>query len=172
MKMADGGFRPAFNVQFASTNIGKVIIGVDVSKSGSDQKQTLGMIKQVEKRYNQLPGKWLQDSGYRNKAELDKVGKTYKSCKIYMPVKESEANKGDMKRSDESEVSREWRERMGTEEAKEIYKERAETAEYANAQARNHGLKQFLVRGLFKVKCVALIYALTHNMIIALNSVN
>lgn len=171
MKMADHGFRPAFNVQFATTNKGKGIIGVDVSKSGSDQKQTLGMIKQVETRYGEVPKKWLQDGGYNNKAELEKTGKAYKGCQIYMPVKETGANKEGLhaRRSDDSEVLGEWRERMGTEEAKEIYKERAATAEYANAQARNHGLQQFLVRGLPKVKCVALIYALAHNMSIALN---
>jgi transposase len=171
MKMADHGFRPAFNVQFATTNKGKGIIGVDVSKSGSDQKQTLGMIKQVETRYGYVPKKWLQDGGYNNKAELEKTGRAYKNCKIYMPVKETEANKGNLhtRQLDDSEVLGEWRERMGTEEAKEFYKERAATAEYANAQARNRGLQQFLVRGLPKVTCVALIYALAHNMIIALN---
>jgi transposase len=171
MKMPDHGFRPAFNVQFASANKGKGIVGVDVSKSGSDQKQTLGMIQQVEKRCGIVPDKWLQDGGYNNKAELEKTGKNYKNCKIYMPVKETETNKGDLytRRSDDGEVLGEWRERMGTKEAKEIYKERAATAEYVNAQARNHGLQQFLVRGLHKVKCVALIYALAHNMSIALN---
>jgi transposase len=171
MKMADHGFRPAFNVQFATTNKGKAIIGVDVSKSGSDQKQTMGMIKQVEKRYGQVPEKWLQDGGYSNKTELEKTGRTYKNCKIYMPVKETKTNKEELhtRRADEGKIMGELRERMGTKEAKEIYKERAATAEYANAQARNHGLRQFLVRGVTKAKCVALIFALAHNMNIALN---
>jgi transposase len=172
MKMADGGFRPAYNVQFATTNKGKAIIGVEVSKSGSDQKQTLGMIKQVETRYGQVPEKWLQDGGYNNKTELDKTGKAYKSCKIYMPVKEVETKKEDphKRRLDDTEVTAEWRERMGTEEAKELYKERAATAEYVNAQARNCGLQQFLVKGMSKVKSVVLIYAIAHNMSIALNA--
>jgi hypothetical protein len=56
-----------------------------------------------------------------------------------------------------------WRERMGCDAAKAIYKERAATAECANAQARNRALKQFVVRGLEKVKAIAL-YALAHNM--------
>ena len=58
-----------------------------------------------------------------------------------------------------------WRQRMGGDEAKKIYKQRAATAECANAQARNRGLTQFVVRGLEKVKVVALWHALTHNMI-------
>ena len=58
-----------------------------------------------------------------------------------------------------------WRERMGTEEAKEIYKDRAATAECVNAIARNRGLQQFRVRGLIKVKAILLWHALAHNLI-------
>jgi hypothetical protein len=54
---------------------------------------------------------------------------------------------------------------MGTEQATMIYRERAATAECANAQARNRGLRQFVVRGLDKVRVVALWHALTHNMV-------
>jgi hypothetical protein len=46
-------------------------------------------------------------------------------------------------------------------DAKTIYKERAATAECANAQARNRGLTQFLVRSMDKVKTIALWHALT-----------
>ena len=68
-------------------------------------------------------------------------------------------------RADDSPAVAEWRKRMATDEAKEIYKQRASTAECSNAQARNRGLQRFLVRGLRKVKAVALWYALAHNMI-------
>lgn len=170
MKMADHGFRPAYNVQFATTNKGKGIIGVEITKSGSDQKQTLGMIKQVESRYGIVPEKWLQDAGFNNFEELKKVCCLYKNCKIYMPVVETKKYKDDLysRIPDDTNESAEWRERMGTREGKETYKGRAETAEYSNAQARNHGLKQFLVKGMEKVKCVTLIIALAHNMAIAL----
>jgi hypothetical protein len=53
---------------------------------------------------------------------------------------------------------------MGTQAAKEIYKERAATAECVNAQARNRGLHQFTVRGLKKVKAIATWFAIAHNM--------
>ena len=57
-----------------------------------------------------------------------------------------------------------WRVRMGTPEAKEIYKDRASTAECVNAISRNRGLRQFLVRGLLKVRAVALWFAIAHNL--------
>jgi transposase len=164
MKMADQGFRPAYNVQYATTNKGKAIIGVDVSKSGSDQKQTLKMVRQVEERYNFIPNKWLQDGGYNNHSEYENFVKIYKNCTIYMPAKES------TKIEDESEPLKKLRERMATDEAKKLYKERSSTAEYANAQARNHGLYQFLVRGINKVRNVALLFALAHNVEIFIRS--
>ena len=58
-----------------------------------------------------------------------------------------------------------WRERMGTETAKEIYRDRASTAECVNAQARNRGLLRLLVRGLRKVKAIALWFAIAHNVV-------
>lgn len=58
-----------------------------------------------------------------------------------------------------------WRARMGTDEARAIYKERAATAECVNAQARNRGLTRPLVRGLGKVGAVAALHALAHNMV-------
>jgi len=171
MKMACGGFRPAYNVQFASTNKGKAIVGVNITKNGTDQKQTLNMIDQVESRFGIIPEKWLQDAGYENQAELNKSGEKYKNCKIYMPVKLTEKNKNNPheRLPKDSEIAAEWRERMGTECAKEIYKERASTAEFVNAQSRNKGLQQFLVRGTEKVTCVAFLYAIVQNMTIALN---
>jgi hypothetical protein len=57
-----------------------------------------------------------------------------------------------------------WRERMCTDEVKELYKERAAVAECVNAQARNRNLVQLPVRGLKKVKAVATLYALAHNL--------
>ena len=53
---------------------------------------------------------------------------------------------------------------MGTAEAQTIYKERAATAECVNALARQRGLQQFRVRGLAKVRTVAVWFALAHNL--------
>jgi Transposase DDE domain len=57
-----------------------------------------------------------------------------------------------------------WRQRMGTETAKETYKLRAATAEWVNAGARQRGMVQATVRGRQKVLAVALLQALVHNL--------
>ena len=57
-----------------------------------------------------------------------------------------------------------WRQRMGGEAAKAVYKERAATAECVNAQCRNRGLLRFLVCCIEKAKADGLWHALAHNM--------
>jgi len=61
MKMADGGFRPAFNVQFATTADSRVIVGVEVTNSGSDSGLVGPMLDQVEERFGVRPSEALVD---------------------------------------------------------------------------------------------------------------
>ncbi|HEX7435258.1 MAG TPA: transposase, partial [Caldimonas sp.] len=65
---------------------------------------------------------------------------------------------------DDSEALASWRRRMASPEAKEIYKQRAATAECVNAQARNPGLLRMPVRGLAKVRSVVGLFVLAHNL--------
>ena len=58
-----------------------------------------------------------------------------------------------------------WRQRMATGEAKAVYRGRGSTAEWANAQVRQHGVSQFTVRGLAKVTTVMLMVAVAHNLL-------
>jgi Transposase DDE domain/Transposase domain (DUF772) len=167
MKMGDGGFRPAFNVQFATATDSHVITGVEVTNSGGDQGQMAPMVEQHQTRYGETPDEILVDGGFVKKEDIDTVSAPQGSTTVFSPVMKSKDPNRDAHepRSDDSPAVAEWRRRMATNEAKEIYKQRASTAECSNAQARNRGLQRFLVRGLRKVKAVALWYALAHNLL-------
>lgn len=162
MKMANGGFSPAYNVQFATDTGSQVIVGVDVINAGFDYGQIVPMMRQLFKRYGKMASEWLADPGYRKIDDIEKATILNKNCKIYIPLMESQSGKIPTK---ESKEAKEWRQRMEQKEAKVIYRERAATAECVNAIAKSRGLQQFLVRGLEKVQCVALIYAITHNVV-------
>ena len=166
MKMGDGGFRPAFNVEFATDTASQVITGVDVVNSGSDQGQMPPMVEQHRQRYDQTPDEMLVDGGFAKRADIEKVSSPPDGTVVYAPVQKPKKDTRDphLPRPDDSDVVAEWRVRMGTDEAKVIYKERASTAECVNAIARNRGLRQFLVRGLAKVRAVILWFALAHNL--------
>jgi transposase len=165
MKMADGGFRPAYNVEYGTTCNGQVVVGVDVVTVGSDQGQMPPMLDQIEGRFKQRPKAVLVDGGFANLEDIEDVQSGGK-CEVFAPVakpKKDTVDRHEPKATDSEEVAR-WRKRMGTNQAKEIYKERGATAECVNAQARNRGLQQFKVRGLEKVKSVATWFAIAQNM--------
>jgi hypothetical protein len=168
MKMADGGFRPAYNAQFASDCDAQVIVGVEVSTSGSDMAQLAPMVDQVEQRLGQVPAQWLVDGGFPAHEQLDAVAP---KTEVYAPVPQPRAKKDGSdidqdphqpKPGDSAAVAM-WRQRMDSDEAREIYKLRA-TAECVNAQARNRGLQRLPVRGRAKARCVVLLFALAHNL--------
>ena len=164
MKMADGGFRPAFNGQFAADTESQVIVGVEVTNEGSDQGQMKPMLEQIVERYEQVPAEYLVDGGFANHDAIEYASE--RGSTVYAPVpKPKDATRDPHARlpTDSNDIG-DWRERMGTDEAKSIYKDRAATAECVNAIARNRGLQQFRVRSRRKVKTVLLWYALAHNM--------
>jgi hypothetical protein len=166
MKMGDGGFRPAFNVQLATATASQVISGVEVTNSGGDQGQLAPMVEQHQERYEEKPQEMLVDGGFVKKADIDQVSPPQGGTTVYAPVMESKDPNRDphTPRDDDSPAVAQWRQRMATDEAKAIYRQRAATAECVNALARNRGLQRFLVRGLRKVKAIALWYALAHNL--------
>ena len=164
MKMADGGFRPAYNVQLATTTDSQIIVGVEVNNCGSDVGQLSPMLDQVQQRYEQGPAEWLADGGFTRDADIEDAHR--RGTTVYAPVRHPRDSSRDphVALPDDSEALGRWRQRMGSEEAKHIYNQRAATAECVNAIARGRGLRQFVVRGLRKVKAVALWYALAHNL--------
>lgn len=164
MKMGDGGFRPAFNVEFATDTASQVIVAVDVINTGSDMGQMPPMIDQIEKRFDRRPDEYLVDGGFAKKPDIEACAA--KGMTVYAPVQKPKSKDRPVEEKCEGDTPgvAAWRARMQSEEAKTIYKERASTAECVNAQARNRGLRQFLVRGLRKTRAVTLWYVLAHNM--------
>jgi len=169
MKMGDGGFRPAFNVQFATTtDAARVIVGVDVTARGSDMGETTPMLAQIEARTGVRPAELLVDGGYAQHAALDAAAA--QGTTVYAPLPRPRA--GDTPRdphaprAGDSAAVAAWRARMGTDTAKAIYPQRAATAETVNADAKTHrGLDRLAVRGRDKVLGAACLVALTYDIL-------
>jgi transposase len=168
MKMGDGGMRPAVNVQFATDTESRIITGVDVGNVGGDMGLMSPMIEQHKDRYGQSPGEMLVDGGFASREDIDSASRAEPPTVVYAPVQKSRKEEGKNcyeRQPADTDAVAQWRQRMSTPEAKEIYKQRASTAEWSNAMARNRGMQQFLVRGLEKVKAVVLWFALAHNLV-------
>jgi transposase len=168
MKMPDGGMRPAVNVQFATDTDSGMITGADVGNVGSDMGQMAPMIDQHTDRYGGPPGAMLVDGGFASRDDIDSASTAEPPTIVYAPVQTSRKDRDTKcyeRQPADTDAVAQWRQRMATAEAKEIYKQRASTAEWTNALARNRGMQQFLVRGLEKVKAVVLWFALAHNLV-------
>ena len=175
MKMPDGGFRPAFNIQFATTtDAARAIVGVSVTNRGSDQGQATTMLEQIEARTGVRPTELLVDGGYPSHDAI--VQATAAGVTLYAPVpkpriKASEASvqppiDPHLPKPDDSDAVAAWRVRMGTDDAKQIYKQRAATAETVNADAKAHrGMAATALRGLDKVTGSACLFVLTYNIL-------
>ncbi len=166
MKMADNGFRPAMNVQFASDGDKQLVVSVDVTSQGSDSGLMKPMYEDVCERYSTIPERYLIDGGFSKKSDITELEKN--GTQVYAPLynEEKQLESGQdpyAARPGESQEMTAHRERMGTTEAKEAYKRRSAIAEFPNADCRNRGLYQFRVRGLIKAKAQTLWHVLAFN---------
>jgi transposase len=169
MKMPNGGYNPAVNVQLASDTVSRAIVGVEVSNEGSDSAGlSEPMRQQVEQRTGQVVQQHLMDGGYLRNEDLERAHAA--GAELFVPPKparnpsrrghELEPKPGD------SEAVLDWKKRMASEQGKKLYKLRASTSETINADLRTYrGLSQLTVRGLKKAKCVALWCALAYNVL-------
>jgi hypothetical protein len=76
MKMPDGGFRPAGNVQFSTTtDAARAIVGVSVTDrgEGQGQGQATPMLEPIEARTGVRPTELLVDGGYSNHDAIDQA---------------------------------------------------------------------------------------------------
>ena len=164
MKMADGGFRRAFNAQLAVDTATQLIAGVDLVNIGSDMGQMVPMHEQIEQRYGRTPEHWLADGGYSKLQPIDEVAQ--RGTQPVMPPPRSRDPSIDpfVPKSTDSPNVAQWRARMASDQAKELYRQRAATIECTNAQVRRRGLYRFLVRGQLKTRGVLLWHALAHNL--------
>jgi len=166
MKMPDGGSRPAYNVQLATDVDARIIVGVEVTNEGTDARQLVPMLDQLERRTNRRPKRVLVDGGFGTLASVDEAEKRQIEVYAPVPVPRKEGVDPHARKRDDTDQTARWRARMKTDEAKALYKQRAATAETVNADLRCwRGLDRLRVRGQQKARAVALIAALTHNIL-------
>jgi transposase len=169
MKMANGGFSPAYNVQFCTDVDSNIIVGVDVSQQGNDTGLASPMLQQIEEDYDQRAKAILTDTGYVSLGEITTITQEGTTPIMAMPIKGNHADKSEEAayaphKGDTPEVLA-WRERMSSAEGQQMLKKRGQTAELVHAVLDQMNLARLKVRGLRKVRTVLLWFALAHNLL-------
>jgi hypothetical protein len=163
MKMADGGYRPAYNGQFASDPETQVIVAVDIDTTGSDHGQMGPMQEHIQQTYGQAPQQYLVDGGFN---KLDEIEKAHAAgIEVFAPPPNNKHGTDPFApRKDDGAGTLAWRQRMSSAEGQAVYRSRAK-AECINADLRNRGFQRLLLRGRDKVRAVLLWFAVAHNLL-------
>jgi transposase len=164
MKMADGGFRPAFNAQLAVDAQTQLIAAVDITNSGSDMGLMSPMHSTVQQRYRITPQHWLADGGFTKLQAIDELTERGTQPVVPPPRSRNPDIDGLAPKDTDSPAQAQWRAFMASEQAKQLYRQRGASVECANAQLRRRGLDQFNVCGMVKARTVLLWHALAHNL--------
>jgi transposase len=163
MKMADGGFRPGYNVQVLSVAGQQIIVTVEVANNGSDHGLMRPMLERLRALHGRLPRRHLVDGGYGSAADIEWAHS--QGVEVYCPPKQSKKDVDPYRPRDRDGPGvAAWRLRMGSEAGKAQYQTRT-ICECIHARWRNWGLRQVTVRGIEKVRAVVLLHALTNNVL-------
>lgn len=165
MKMADGGFRPGYNVQFASLPANGIILGVTNHTVGSDRGLAEPMAVRLKRAYGRRLARHLIDGGYQSADDI--AAAEAAGTDFYCPPGKNKSGRDpcEPRESDTAAVAR-WRAKMATEHGKAVYKRRS-ICELVHAKLRNRGADRLYVRGRTKVETWMRWFALAANILTA-----
>jgi transposase len=165
MKMSDGGYRPAYNLQIASACEQQIITAVSVDSSGSDRGLMQPMLEELHRRYDRWPARYLVDGGFAKKADIEWAAARDPGIAVHCPPTVSKHNTDPYaRRPKDGPGVAAWRVRMASAEGKALAQRRS-LAECIHARFRHWGLYQLTVRGVAKARTVLLWFALANNIL-------
>src|SRR5450631_419679 len=173
MKGADG-FVQGYNAQAAVEPDLQLIVGQDVTQATNDKKQLMPMVETIEEQSGQRPEEILADSGYcseKNLEALESADQPEQKIEGYIAterMKHSEYKepcaRGPLPK-DATRVDR-MRRKLKTKAGKAVYAARKAIVEPVFGQIKQgRGFRQFLLRGIEKVRGEWSLVCVTHNIL-------
>jgi transposase len=173
MKGADG-FVQAYNAQAAVEPEFQFIVGQTVTQAANDKEQLIPMLATIEEQSGQRPDDVLADSGYcseKNLEGLDSEEKPERRVNGYIATERQKHDeykepcpKGPLPK-EATRVDR-MRRKLKTKAGKAVYAARKAIVEPVFGQIKQaRGFRQFLLRGIDKVRGEWSLVCLTHNVL-------
>lgn len=163
MKMADAGFRPAYNVQVTSAAGTQMIVAVDVGNNGSDRGLMRPMLERLGERLGRFPKHHIVDGGFCCASDIEWAHD--QNIEVFCPPTKSKSGVDPYQpRPSDGPGGLAWRARMASEAGKAQYAIRV-ICECIHARWRNWNLRQVTVRGREKVRAVVTLHAFTNNVL-------
>jgi hypothetical protein len=139
-----------------------VIVGIAIDTRGCDVGQLRPMLEQLQDRYGRTPSWYLADGGFRQFADIDWAWSHDTAAVI--PAQGRDGKDPYAPQPNDGPGVTVWRELMSGALGQRMYRVRSQL-ECLFAQMRQRDLRQVLVRGSRKVRCVMLLHALAHNLL-------
>jgi transposase len=173
MKGADG-FVQAYNAQVAVEPDLQLIVGQTVTQAANDKQQLMPLVEAIEQQSGQRPEEVLADSGYcseQNLEALESVSNPERRIAGYVATERQKHGehrepcpKGPLPK-DATRVDH-MRRKLKTKAGKAVYAARKAIVEPVFGQIKQaRGFRQFLMRGIEKVRGEWSLVCLTHNIL-------
>ena len=173
MKGADG-FVQAYNAQAAVEADFQLIVGQSVTQATNDKEQLLPMVEKIEEQSGHRPEEILADSGYCSEKNLEGLeSKDQPEQQIVGYIATERLKHGEYKEpcprgplpQGATRVDR-MRRKLKTKVGKAVYAARKAIVEPVFGQIKQaRGFRQFLLRGIEKVRREWAMVCLTHNIL-------
>jgi transposase len=172
--MGPDGFVQGYNAQAAVESTSQLIVGQTVTNAANDKEQLLPMLEKIQEQSGQRPEAILADSGYcseKNLELLESASETAKPVAAYIAT--GKQKHGEHRRpcprsplpKDATRVER-MKRRLQTKAGKAVYAARKTVVEPVFGQIKQaRGFRQFLLRGIDKVRAEWSLICLTHNVL-------
>ena len=159
-------FLQGYNCQAAVDGKTQIIVAVEVTQATNDRQQAQPMLAQVEENAGAAPKRALLDAGYYSKDNAETL-----KMEVFMPPDRMEHGKeipaaphGRMPKG--LSVADRMRRKLRTKRGQAVYAKRKEIVEPVFGQIKQaRGFRQFLMRGLKKVKGEWSLVCTTHNIL-------
>jgi len=168
MKGADG-FVQAYNAQVVVEESCQLIVAQSVTQEANDKKQTIPMVELIKEQSGQVPTQLLADSGYCSDENLTILEN--KPVDVYIATgrqkhgKRNQHCKPGPLPKDATRVEKMAR-KLQTKAGSDIYAARKSIVEPVFGQIKHaRGFRQFLLRGIKKVKGEWALVCATHNIL-------
>jgi transposase len=168
MKGPDG-FVQAYNTQVTVEPIFQLIVGQTVTQAANDKQQMVPLVEAMEEQSEQKPEEVLVDSGYCSDGNLEYLEEEeiegFVATEKQKHGERSETCKRGPLRNDATRVERMDR-KLKTKVGAAIYARRKCIVEPVFGQIKQaRGFRQFLLRGLEKVRGEWALICMTHNLL-------
>ena len=168
MKGSDG-FVQAYNAQAAVESSMQLIVGQAVTQEANDKQQIVPMVEAIEQQAGQRPAQLLADSGYCSEQNLTHLQKEKVEAYIATDRQKHGRQRVRCKRgplpNGATQVDR-MRRKLQTKAGAETYAARKAIVEPVFGQIKQaRGFRQFLLRGMEKVRAEWAMVCMTHNIL-------